>query len=165
MSHLTGTTCYSPANLTTEALARMFEECRQIIDDATLYVDLYASDVLDRPVLMKPALIGLNRPPNCHNDKQWLSLVIPKADAKKWLEAVDQPHVVLRTFGLEAEQPAGMTLENAPLGTRAPANIGGAWVRVPRGWQWNGKHSIYPRPGGDWNGKLIPPTTTEEKPA
>lgn len=49
-----------------------------------------------------------------------------------------------------------LTLENAPLGTKAPAIGGGAWTKTERGWQWNGG-STFPRPGGDWNGHLIPP--------
>lgn len=47
-----------------------------------------------------------------------------------------------------------LTLENAPLGTRAPANMGGYWERTEHGWKWfNG--NTFPRPGGDWNGKLL----------
>ena len=61
----------------------------------------------------------------------------------------------------EPAPEAALTVESAPLGTRAPAYSGGAWVRVERGWQWNpGKAnagSTFPRPGGDWTGTLIPP--------
>jgi hypothetical protein len=47
-----------------------------------------------------------------------------------------------------------------PLGTRAPAIMGGAWCRVERGWKWNGPDGnggTFPRPGGDWNGRLLTP--------
>jgi len=48
----------------------------------------------------------------------------------------------------------------APLGTRAPAFNGGTWCKVENGWKWNGPDgngSIFPRPGGDWNGDLVLP--------
>lgn len=48
-----------------------------------------------------------------------------------------------------------LTLENAPLGTKAPAYTGGHWVRVERGWKWN-TGATFPRPGGDWDGRLTP---------
>jgi hypothetical protein len=54
------------------------------------------------------------------------------------------------------------TLENAPLGTIAPAIGGGHWRRTERGWQWGTNGSTFPRPGGDWNGDLIPPTQPEK---
>jgi hypothetical protein len=50
-----------------------------------------------------------------------------------------------------------LTLETAPIGTKAPAVTGGYWVRVPQGWAWC-TGATFPRPGGDWNGDLIPPT-------
>ncbi len=53
----------------------------------------------------------------------------------------------------------GGTLENAPIGTRAPAIMGGAWCKLGQGqWKWNGPNgsgSTFPRPGGDWNGELV----------
>ncbi len=53
----------------------------------------------------------------------------------------------------------------APVGTLAGAYGGGAWLRVERGWQWNGHTrspgSTFPRLGGDWNGTLIPPSDPE----
>jgi hypothetical protein len=51
---------------------------------------------------------------------------------------------------------ADLTLGNAPLGTRAPAIGGGYWERVRNGWKWC-TGSTFPRPGGDWDGRLIPP--------
>lgn len=54
----------------------------------------------------------------------------------------------------------GAMLAIAPLGTRAPAFNGGAWCKVESGWKWNGPDgngSIFPRPGGDWNGDLVLP--------
>ena len=51
---------------------------------------------------------------------------------------------------------APLTIENAPLGTKAPASGGGHWTRVERGWKWC-TGSTFPRPGGDWTGKLLPP--------
>lgn len=56
-----------------------------------------------------------------------------------------------------------LTLESAPLGTKAPAYGGGHWIRVEHGWKWC-TGSTFPRPGGDWNGKLIPPQRTESEP-
>lgn len=49
-----------------------------------------------------------------------------------------------------------LTLDNAPLGTKAPSITGGWWVRVEQGWKW-WIGSTFPRPGGDWDGRLIPP--------
>lgn len=60
------------------------------------------------------------------------------------------------------EQAAGkrkseqLTLESAPLGTKAPAIGGGHWVKVERGWKW-ATGATFPRPGGDWTGVLVPP--------
>jgi hypothetical protein len=63
-----------------------------------------------------------------------------------------------------AQQAAApiLTLENAPIGTTAPADGGGRWYRVAHGWKWNGPDGnggVFPRPGGDWNGKLIAPAS------
>jgi hypothetical protein len=53
------------------------------------------------------------------------------------------------------------TLENAPIGTKAPAIMGGYWIRVVNGWKWwNG--NTFPRPGGDWTGELILPMPSPE---
>lgn len=57
-------------------------------------------------------------------------------------------------------------LATVPFGTLAPAIMGGAWCRVEDGWQWNGHlpsgaGGVYPRPGGDWDGRLIYPRVTE----
>lgn len=49
-------------------------------------------------------------------------------------------------------------LRDAPTGTRAPAIGGGAWCKVAHGWKWNGPNGgggTFPRPGGDWTGKLV----------
>jgi hypothetical protein len=54
-----------------------------------------------------------------------------------------------------------LTLENAPLGTRAPAIGGGYWERVEQGWKWC-TGATFPRPGGDWNGMLFPPPAPTE---
>lgn len=54
-----------------------------------------------------------------------------------------------------------LTLSNAPVGTLAPAIMGGHWCKMEHGWKWNGPDgsgSTFPRPGGDWNGKLVPPS-------
>lgn len=62
-------------------------------------------------------------------------------------------------WGIE-KYDSRLTLKNAPIGTRAPADGGGAWCRVERGWKWNGPNGsggTFPNPGGDWNGKLIAP--------
>lgn len=49
-----------------------------------------------------------------------------------------------------------LTVETAPIGTKAPACIGGYWIKTERGWKWC-TGSTFPRPGGDWTGELIPP--------
>jgi hypothetical protein len=55
------------------------------------------------------------------------------------------------------QEPAkALTLENAPIGTKAPAINGGHWERVEHGWKWC-TGSTFPRPGGDWTGELIAP--------
>lgn len=67
------------------------------------------------------------------------------------------PEICERRTQPEATKPAqDLTLENAPVGTKAPAIMGGAWTRTELGWKWNGG-STFHRPGGDWNGKLIAP--------
>lgn len=51
-------------------------------------------------------------------------------------------------------------LRDAPIGTKAPAIMGGHWYRTARGWKWNGPDGsggTFPRPGGDWDGELIYP--------
>lgn len=53
-----------------------------------------------------------------------------------------------------------MTLDEAPLGTRAPCVMGGAWCKVQLGWKWNGpggSGGTFPRPGGSWVGRLMSP--------
>lgn len=47
-------------------------------------------------------------------------------------------------------------LKSAPLGTKAPAFGGGAWVKTEYGWKWP-MGSTFPRPGGDWTGELLYP--------
>jgi len=54
----------------------------------------------------------------------------------------------------------GVTLESAPLGTKAPSRDGGAWCKTQRGWKWGGpagNGSTLPRPGADWDGRLLVP--------
>ncbi len=51
-----------------------------------------------------------------------------------------------------------LTLDNAPIGTRAPSCHGGGWWKVEDGWKAGRHGSVFPRPGGDWDGRLIPPT-------
>lgn len=56
-----------------------------------------------------------------------------------------------------------ITLENAPWGTKAPSIGGGLWCKTARGWKWNGpggNGSTYPRPGADWDGRLLLPPGT-----
>lgn len=55
----------------------------------------------------------------------------------------------------------GLTLENAPIGTKAPAITGGYWERTNSGWKWC-TGSTFPSPGGDWNGQLIAPEQKRE---
>jgi hypothetical protein len=47
-----------------------------------------------------------------------------------------------------------LTLQNAPIGTKAPAIGGGFWERTRQGWKWC-TGSTFQTVGGDWNGKLI----------
>lgn len=44
---------------------------------------------------------------------------------------------------------AGRNWSALPLGTRALSCSGGWWLRVLRGWQWMGRWSVFPTPGGD----------------
>ncbi len=47
-----------------------------------------------------------------------------------------------------------------PIGTKAPATMGGHWERVERGWKWcNG--ATFPRPGGDATGEVILPVSMD----
>ncbi len=55
-----------------------------------------------------------------------------------------------------------LTLENAPIGTKAPAIGGGHWVRTERGWKWC-TGATFPRPGGDWTGELMKPVNFQPK--
>ncbi|WP_158534264.1 hypothetical protein [Paracidovorax avenae] len=60
-----------------------------------------------------------------------------------------------------------LTLETAPLGTKAPSAEGGAWCKTAKGWKWNGPGghgSTFPRPGADWDGRLLPPAGTLSAP-
>lgn len=55
------------------------------------------------------------------------------------------------------KKDAALTLDNAPVGTVAPAVMGGHWYRTEHGWKWNGPDgsgSTFERPGGDWTGRL-----------
>ena len=76
----------------------------------------------------------------------------------------------LLTEAIAAEEAQGgelvaITLETAPVGTKAPAIMGGAWCKMDRGWKWNGPDGTggtFPRPGGDWTGEFIaPPANTK----
>lgn len=53
-------------------------------------------------------------------------------------------------------------LADAPIGTKAPAFIGGHWIKVERGWKWH-CGDTFPRPGGDWDGRLIYPDGSVSK--
>ncbi len=53
-------------------------------------------------------------------------------------------------------------LDAAPLGTKAPALMGGCWTRVEHGWQWGKNGGVFPTPGGDWMGRLIYPGENNE---
>ena len=53
-----------------------------------------------------------------------------------------------------------LTLETAPIGTKAPAVTGGHWTKVAGGWKWC-TGDTFPRPGGDWTGELVPPAAAE----
>ena len=99
----------------------------------------------------------------------------PTADLMATLrEALEQPeqdqtaeaiHAAWSAGFVEGEKAAleqpeqelvALTLDSAPLGTKAPAFGGGAWTKTESGWKWN-SGSTFPRPGGDWTGRLILP--------
>lgn len=48
-------------------------------------------------------------------------------------------------------------LDAAPIGTKAPALMGGNWIKVENGWRWGNNGDVFPTPGGDWMGRLIYP--------
>ncbi len=53
-----------------------------------------------------------------------------------------------------------MDWRHYPVGTKAPAIMGGHWYRVERGWKWNGPNGsgdTFPTPGGDADGTVILP--------
>lgn len=66
----------------------------------------------------------------------------------------------------EASQPPqpAISLDTAPIGTKAPAVGGGNWHKTERGWQWGVNGSTFPRPGGDWTGELIEPPQPASEP-
>lgn len=51
-------------------------------------------------------------------------------------------------------------------GSKAPAIMGGWWWKMKNGlWKWNGPDgsgSSFPRPGADWDGRIIPPISNHE---
>lgn len=55
----------------------------------------------------------------------------------------------------------GQKLTDALPGSKAPAIMGGWWWKTNDGqWKWNGpggSGGTFPRPGGDWDGRIIPP--------
>ena len=53
-----------------------------------------------------------------------------------------------------------LTIENAPIGTKAPSITGGYWEKVERGWKWS-TGATFQRPGGDWTGELVPPAQVQ----
>jgi|AntRauTorcE11898_2_1112593.scaffolds.fasta_scaffold10989_3 hypothetical protein len=55
-----------------------------------------------------------------------------------------------------------LTLDNAPIGTKAPSVNGGHWVRTESGWKWC-TGATFPSPGGDWTGKLILPEDADNE--
>ncbi len=82
--------------------------------------------------------------------------------AREWLIAAGwAPPGAERQPAPEKSSPEpGVTLESAPIGTKAPCRDGGAWCKTPRGWKWNGpagNGSTLPRPGADWDGRLLVP--------
>ncbi|MEN2425966.1 hypothetical protein AA0N74_07990 [Chromobacterium vaccinii] len=97
------------------------------------------------------------------------ALVGGRFDAGRALENAEVQKQALREM-LQAAPAApqaavvALNIENAPIGTKAPAIMGGYWYRTDRGWKWNGPEGsggTFPRPGGDWNGDLIAPQPKE----
>lgn len=89
-----------------------------------------------------------------------LEQIIVKAAVREWLIAAGwTPPAEKHQQVSEPSSPA-ITLENAPLGTKAPSIGGGAWCKTARGWKWNGPGgygSTFPRPGSEWDGRLLVP--------
>lgn len=76
----------------------------------------------------------------------------------EWAERARKAEQLLLDTSEDSEP---ISTVNAPLGTKAPAIMGGAWCKVEGGWKWNGPDgsgSTFPTPGGDWTGDLIVPT-------
>jgi hypothetical protein len=49
--------------------------------------------------------------------------------------------------------------DDVPIGSKALAIGGGWWWKTTSGWKWNGpggRGGVYPRPGADWSGKIVP---------
>jgi hypothetical protein len=56
----------------------------------------------------------------------------------------------------------------APIGTLAPAFMGGRWYKTEQGWKWNGPDGsggTFPRPGGDWTGEYVVPMPAAAAPS
>ncbi len=80
----------------------------------------------------------------------------------EWLrdEIIPAVREAIAELKKEAAEPEPLTPDTAPVGTIAPAIMGGHWYKTERGWKWNGPEGssgTFPRPGGDWSGKLIVP--------
>lgn len=57
------------------------------------------------------------------------------------------------------------TTSNVPLGTIAPSNNNGIWVKVTNGWKWDGPEGdgeVRAHLGDDWSGEFLVPPDKEE---
>jgi hypothetical protein len=53
-------------------------------------------------------------------------------------------------------QPVDRPWHEYPLGTKALAIMGGHWLRVEQGWQWQPNGGTFPRPGADAFDVILP---------
>lgn len=100
-----GTTATTPSS--PMPTADRLRSIQELIRRSTLYVDIIASEIVDRAYELTMKLAGFSRPPGCEHDEQWMTFVVPRGDADMWVTACKQhPGVIVRVFGIE--------------GTRAP---------------------------------------------
>lgn len=54
------------------------------------------------------------------------------------------------------------TFANAPVGTKAPHQDGGHWVKEKTGWRWHDSFTLYSIPGSKWTGEFVLPEVTTD---
>jgi len=92
-----------------------------------------------------------------HGELIWHAHIYTNNESLDDVAVAQEVAAALTALSPAQQEPANvLTLENAPIGTKAPAINGGHWERVEHGWKWC-TGSTFPRPGGDWTGELIAP--------